>query len=93
MIFLCFNCSPLLFSSFGPENSIHYGGPTVLYCVIYFHLFYFHFSPYPRKYEKNVDLRYTQSNMLHRHVHYVIAGSQDAKPSYRSRYACIHEAV
>ena len=34
---------------------MHYG-TTVLYCVVYFHLFYFHFSPYPRKLNDNEKL-------------------------------------
>ena len=54
MIFLCFNCSSVfLFSSF--DQKMHYG-TTVLYCVVYFHVFNFHFSPYPRKLNDNEKL-------------------------------------
>ena len=34
---------------------MHYG-TTVLYCVVYFHLSYFHFFPYPRKLNENEKL-------------------------------------
>ena len=79
MIFPCFNCSPFLFSSFGPENSIHYGGTTVLYCYILSSFFIFTFPPTHENMKKNVDLRYTPmwGNVLHRHVHVL----QDAKPA------------
>ena len=33
-------------------QKMHYG-TTVLYCVVYFHVFYFHFPSYPRKLKKN----------------------------------------
>ena len=58
-----------LFSSFGPENALRYHCfvlccifplfcivlyiSTVLYCVVYFHVFDFHFSPYLRKLNDN----------------------------------------
>ena len=34
---------------------MHYG-TTVLYCAVYFHLFYFHFFPYARKLNDNEKL-------------------------------------
>ena len=34
---------------------MHYG-TTVLYCVVYFHLFNCHYSPYPRKLNDNEKL-------------------------------------
>ena len=55
MIFLCFNCSPFFVFFQVLDQKMHYG-TTVLYCVIYFHLFYFHFFPYPRKLNDNEKL-------------------------------------
>ena len=43
MIFLCFNCSPFFYFQV-LDQKMHYG-TTVLYCVVYFHLFY----PLPTK--------------------------------------------
>ena len=54
MIFLCFNCSPFFYFQV-LDQKMHYG-TTVLYCVVYFHLFYFHFFPYPRKLNDNEKL-------------------------------------